>query len=88
MSDPSSDAMDLEIKDATFQAIKFREVGSERIRLEVDMTAERFRSLLQNQHGRVFVFEFCRFDAETGKAVVEFVPGNGVCRVQNIGEQS
>ena len=88
MSDLNSDAMDREIKDATFQAIKFREVGSEQIRLEVDMTAERFRSLLQNQHGRVFVFECRSYDPETGKAVVEFVPGNGVCRVQNIGEQS
>lgn len=86
MDKETSDAMDKEIKDATFKAIKFREVGSERIRLEVDMTAERFWSMLVKEHGRVFVFECCSFDPETGKAVVELVPGNGIARVQEMKE--
>ena len=87
MSNPSSDAMDREIRDATFQAVEFRAIGLERMKFEVDMTAERFWSVLVKEHGRVFVFECCSYDRQTGKAVVEFVPGNGVCKVQNEGVQ-
>ena len=86
MDKETSDAMDDAIKSSIFPAIKFREVGTERIRLEVDMTAERFFSIALKEHGRVFVFECCSFDPETGKAVVELVPGNGIARVQEMKE--
>lgn len=86
MDKETSDATDREVKGATFKAIKFREVGSERIKLEVDMTAERFWSMLTKEHGRVFVFKLRSFDHAAGKAVVELVPGNGIARVQEMKE--
>ena len=82
MDKETSDAMDDAIKSSIFPAIKFREVGTDRIELEVSMTFERFFSIALKEHGRVFVLGFCSFDHETGKAVVELVPGNGISRVQ------
>lgn len=57
-------------------------IGTDRLVFKTTLTVEEMRTVAMN-HERVFILRGFSFNIETGECRAEFVPGNGMCIVQD-----
>ena len=69
------------------QLIPVQQIGTAPIVIKTTLTPDEIQNVITN-HGHVFVLHNFKWQAETGEATVEFVPGNGLCIIQDVANEA